>query len=299
MHLPHSRQRLLLRQAVGAHAEAQALAAHAHRAAAGQSRAGWGKREGEGARGWWPWAGGASWQNGKRHRFASMPRLRARCSAAMPRHARPGHACHRHRHHRHQPANHQPAHLETMMTLKPCALRSRAVSTMLARLDRLRLPCSARMRLEVPTLMTCRLQRRIQQLPPVALIHAPLAAALTPLAGRLLHPWPLPGPPARHTAGNARPDSPHPQHINHAANQRNHPAKCRGRRPVSRRSRLTRGGGGRCHAQRVLQCDCTARILPLTTHGCAVGLKNWLVERVTAGLLIVAGAAAACPPPWP
>lgn len=46
-------------------------------------------------------------------------------------------------------------HLETMMTLKPWALRSRAVSTMDAREDRFRLPCSARMRLEVPTLITC------------------------------------------------------------------------------------------------------------------------------------------------
>lgn len=45
-------------------------------------------------------------------------------------------------------------HLDTMMTLKPWALRSRTVSVMEAREERLRLPCSARISDEVPTLMT-------------------------------------------------------------------------------------------------------------------------------------------------
>lgn len=47
-----------------------------------------------------------------------------------------------------------PPHLDTMMTLKPCALRSRTVSVIEASDDRLRLPCSARISDEVPTLMT-------------------------------------------------------------------------------------------------------------------------------------------------
>ena len=47
------------------------------------------------------------------------------------------------------------AHLDTIMTLKPWAFRSRTISTMAARLVRLRVPASARIREEVPTLITC------------------------------------------------------------------------------------------------------------------------------------------------
>ena len=137
VHLAHRRQRLLGRHAVGARGQAQALAPHAHRAAA--SRGGRGQS-----------SEGRLCTAECRSRHASAPACRGngaahgfqqptdRCSTPAPQHP----------------------HLETMMTLWPCSCRSRTVSTRPARLARLSALRSARMRLDVPTLITCSRGRR-------------------------------------------------------------------------------------------------------------------------------------------
>lgn len=182
VHLAHCCQCLLLRQVVWPGAEAQALASHSHRAAAGR---GWGARRGWVRHSGWVLSGGAGGSArrgaGSRRTGGFRPRRLPRPHVAGTWEGEPPCAC------RHPAATRQPCmhgwramqctrkvctgrtgnekilppatcctpHLDTMMTLKPRALRSRAVSTMEASEDRFREPCSARISEDVPTLITC------------------------------------------------------------------------------------------------------------------------------------------------